>query len=60
MVQRRLTDFEARYNDTARSFQWKFTTHDITDVLERLERRAQAGPISTEQPDPVRTYAADH
>jgi len=41
VVEKRLTDFEARYNDAARPFKWKFTTHDLTDLLERLEQREQ-------------------
>ncbi len=40
-VERRLTDFEKRFNTTAKPFQWKFTTSDLSDFLERLERRQQ-------------------
>ncbi len=40
-VERRLTDFQKRYNTTARPFQWKFTTTDLADFLERLEQRQQ-------------------
>jgi hypothetical protein len=45
-VQDRLTAFEHRYNQTARPFQWKFTTADLDDLLTRIERHEQ------KQPDP--------
>ncbi|MFS8199674.1 hypothetical protein ACLVWQ_13425 [Streptomyces sp. CWNU-52B] len=34
----RLRAFEYRYNATAQSFQWKFTTSDLDDLLARLDR----------------------
>ncbi len=49
-VEQRLTDFEKRYNTTARPFQWKFTTTDLTDFLERLERRQQTDTTTPAQP----------
>jgi len=49
-VEQRLTDFEKRYNTTARPFQWKFTTTDLADFLERLERRQQTDTTTPAQP----------
>jgi hypothetical protein len=42
VVEKRLTDFEARYNHAARPFQWKFTTTDLADLLARLDRHEPA------------------
>ncbi len=41
----RLTAFEARYNQTARPFKWKFTTTDLANLLDRLDQHqpSQAG-----------------
>lgn len=33
----RLVGFEARYNATARPFDWRFSTADLADLLERLD-----------------------
>ncbi|MDD4868869.1 MAG: transposase [Mycobacterium sp.] len=33
----RLNAFEARYNQTARPFKWKFTTTDLDELLTRLD-----------------------
>jgi transposase len=33
----RLCRFEARYNTTARPFDWRFTSRDLAEMLERLE-----------------------
>jgi len=49
-VERRLTDFEKRFNTTAKPFQWKFTTSDLSDFLERLERRQQTDTATPAQP----------
>jgi len=49
-VERRLTDFQERYNTTAKPFQWKFTTSDLSDFLERLERRQQTDTTAPAQP----------
>jgi transposase len=38
-VEKRLTNFEERYNATARPFKWKFTATDLTNLLTRLDRR---------------------
>jgi len=40
-IENRLRAFELRYNDAASPFDWKFTTHDLTDLLERLEQTEQ-------------------
>jgi DDE superfamily endonuclease/Homeodomain-like domain len=42
VVEKRLADFEARYNHAARPFQWKFTTTDLADLLARLDRHEPA------------------
>jgi len=49
-VERRLTDFQERYNTTAKPFQWKFTTTDLADFLERLEQRQQTDTTTPAQP----------
>ncbi len=50
VVVKRLTDFETHYNQAAKPFKWKFTTTDLTDLLQRLEQRQS----STESPAPPR------
>ena len=35
-VSDRLSAFENRFNQTAQPFRWKFTTTDLTELLERL------------------------
>jgi DDE superfamily endonuclease len=40
-VHQRLTDFEQRYNATARPFQWKFTPTDLDDLLARIDQHQQ-------------------
>ncbi len=50
VVQKRLTDFEARYNHAAQPFKWKFTTSDLADLLERLDRREQTPTTDSLQP----------
>ena len=37
-VEQRLIDFEKRYNQTARPFQWKFTRDDLRDLLARIDQ----------------------
>ena len=44
VVEQRLADFETRYNHAARPFKWKFTTTDLADLLERLDRHNPAEP----------------
>jgi len=38
IITRRLAEFETRYNQTAKTFNWKFTTTDLDDFLQRLDR----------------------
>jgi hypothetical protein len=40
-IQQRLTDFEQRYNATARPFPWKFTPTDLDDLLARIDQHQQ-------------------
>ena len=59
----RLAAFETRYNQTARPFKWKFTTTDLADLLDRLDRHRPRSPPTQhnpEPPDPRRTYGRDH
>ena len=44
MVRQRLHRFEDRYNAAAKPFKWKFTTTDLDDLLERLDRHQPAEP----------------
>lgn len=37
-VEKRLTDFEQRYNANAKPFDWKFTADDLDDLLTRLDQ----------------------
>ena len=46
----RLKDFEERYNQTARPFKWKFTTTDLAEFLDRLDRHQP--PISSNPAQP--------
>jgi hypothetical protein len=42
----RLSAFEARYNQTARPFKWKFTTTDLDELLTRLDNhQSEHNPI---------------
>jgi len=49
VVVKRLADFETHYNQAAKPFKWKFTTTDLTDLLQRLEQH-QNGTASPAQP----------
>jgi transposase len=40
-VEHRLADFEARYNATAKPFDWKFTQDGLRDLLARIDRHEQ-------------------
>jgi hypothetical protein len=53
MIEQRLTRFEDRYNGAARPFKWKFTTTDLADLLDRLDRHQQA-----QTPNSAQTKAA--
>jgi len=44
MIRQRLHRFEDRYNAAAKPFKWKFTTTDLDDLLERLDRHQPAEP----------------
>jgi len=44
-VQARLEAFQERYNFAARPFNWKYTTKDLDDLLDRLAAR-HTGPLS--------------
>lgn len=41
VITTRLTDFETRYNQTATAFKWKFTTTDLDEFLQRLDRHSK-------------------
>ncbi len=43
-VEKRLSDFETRYNATAGPFDWKFTATDLEDLLTRLDHHQRANP----------------
>ena len=53
VVVERLAAFETRYNQAAKPFKWKFTTTDLADLLDRLDRHRPE--IST---DPAQPRAA--
>lgn len=38
MIEKRLAEFAQRYNQAAKPFKWKFTSNDLHDLLERLDR----------------------
>ena len=50
VVEQRLTRFETRYNAAAKPFKWKFTTNDLADLLDRLDRQQQAQSPNTTPP----------
>jgi len=50
VVEQRLTRFEVRYNGAARPFKWKFTTTDLADLLDRLDRHQPAQTPNGAQP----------
>jgi hypothetical protein len=52
VVEKRLSDFETRYNEAAQPFKWEFTTNDLDDLLDRLDRHR---PVETT--DSARTAA---
>src|SRR4029077_5595172 len=54
----RLSAFEARYNQTARPFKWKFTTTDLANLLDRLAQHQPSpggNPAHTRGPRPPAT-----
>ena len=38
-IRTRLAMFESRYNAVATPFNWKFTRHDLDDLLKRIDAR---------------------
>ncbi len=46
----RLNHFEARYNQTAAPFKWKFTTTDLDDLLNRLDNHTPESQHDPAQP----------
>jgi len=40
-VERRVLDFQARYEEAARPFQWKFTKEDLRRLMERLREKEE-------------------
>ena len=42
-VEQRLTEFQKRYNATAKPFQWKFTRRDLHDLLARISEHERQG-----------------
>jgi hypothetical protein len=42
VVVERLAAFETRYNQAAKPFNWKFTTTDLADLMDRLDRHRPA------------------
>ena len=48
MIEQRLTRFEDRYNAAAKPFKWKFTTTDLADLLDRLDRQQTQTPDSAQ------------
>jgi len=51
VVIERLAAFETRYNQAAKPFKWKFTTTDLADLMDRLDRHR---PAITTDPAPPR------
>ena len=49
-VAQRLADFAERYNKAARPFQWKFTTTDLNELMDRLDQHQL--PTSTNPAQP--------
>ncbi|HEY8822390.1 MAG TPA: hypothetical protein VIM49_10660 [Dermatophilaceae bacterium] len=50
VVEQRPTRFEIRYNAAAKPFKWKFTTTDLSDLLNRLDRHQQTQTLNGAQP----------
>jgi hypothetical protein len=41
---RALNDFERRYNEIAKPFEWTFTSQDLAELLDRLDRSQERAP----------------
>ena len=50
VVVERLAAFETRYNQAAKPFKWKFTTTDLADLMDRLDRHRPAITTDPAQP----------
>ena len=50
VVVERLAAFETRYNQAAKPFKWKFTTTDLVDLMDRLDRHRPAITTDPAQP----------
>jgi len=50
VVMERLAAFETRYNQAAKPFKWKFTTTDLVDLTNRLDRHRPAITSDPAQP----------
>jgi len=46
VLEQRLLDFEARYNATAKPFDWRYTKTDLNAYLERLATHEQLSPAA--------------
>ena len=53
VVEQRLARFEKRYNAAAKPFKWKFTTTDLDDLLDNLDRHERADTTNDAQPQAV-------
>jgi hypothetical protein len=49
-VEQRLAGFEVRFNTAAKPLNWKFTTNDLADRLEKLDRHQEAQTTNGAQP----------
>ena len=49
-VEQRLTSFEERYNEAVKPFKWKFTTTDLAELLDRLDRHQPTPVTGPSQP----------
>ncbi len=45
-IGQRILDFQARYEESATPFEWKFTRRDLTRLLQRLERTTALSPAA--------------
>jgi homeodomain-containing protein/DDE superfamily endonuclease len=50
VVVERLVAFETHYNQAAKPFKWKFTTTDLADLMDRLDRHRPGITIDPAQP----------
>jgi hypothetical protein len=50
VIETRLAGFEFHYNKAVKPFKWKFTTNDLADLLERLDRHQETRTPNGAQP----------